>query len=368
MSPVGHASLENRHQQRNRKEAQKIQERLKQMQVPKSAEPSSEKKRNPFEDYFGFDVRKTRYSYKKYETQTNMVRSNLRLEKDIKELTEACATAQESIDMGSLFPCNPIHDGKKLVFGGTLGKQYKSVWDVQEHDDIWSATRLGVLGAVEKMLQNGKSPDARTVNGETPYVTTLGSSCFQSITNSSFVFRMHLLACIGDTDDHIKIAQLLLQYGSKSSVQTMDGYTPIMYAAISPPHADIILQMLLESEHDSKALNRQNKYGSTALHLMIKTRNVHRLKLMLSYKPNLNLQDNEGNSKYKNTLHTQCAGSNINFRSSQNDWSSCADVCHQNRVCNCCSHADARWCQPRHYQYIQRDCLRFCVQPGHGER
>ena len=108
---------------------------------------------------------------------------------------------------------------------------------------------------------------------------------------------MHLLACIGDTDKHVRIAQLLLQYGSRPSVQTVDGYTPIMYAALSPPYADKILQMLLDSDRQNEALNKQNKYGSTALHLMIETRNVGRLKMMLSCGPNLDLQDNEGNSK-----------------------------------------------------------------------
>ena len=204
------------HQQNNKKEAERIQERLRTMQASESTEPSRAMKISPFEEYFGFDVRKTRYSYRKYETQADMVRSNLQLDKDIKELMEACATAQESIDKGSLFPRKPIQDKKRLVFGGTLGKQYKTVWDIQEHDDIWSATRLGVFHVVKKMLHNGKSPDARTVNVETPYVTTLALSCFHSFTNSAFVLRMHLLACIGDTDAHVQIAELLLQYGCKN--------------------------------------------------------------------------------------------------------------------------------------------------------
>ena len=108
---------------------------------------------------------------------------------------------------------------------------------------------------------------------------------------------MHILACIGDTDNHVKIAKLLLQYGSNVSVHTVDGYTPIMYAALSPPYADVILRILLDSDQNMEALNKQNKYGSTALHLMIETRNVERLKLMLSCGPNLDIQDNEGNSK-----------------------------------------------------------------------
>ncbi len=67
-------------------------------------------------------------------------------------------------------------------------------------------------------------------------------------------------------------------------------------AAISPPHADAILKILLNEDKDGRALNMQNIYGFTALHLMIKSGNIDRLGLMLSYKPNLDLQDNEGNT------------------------------------------------------------------------
>ena len=107
---------------------------------------------------------------------------------------------------------------------------------------------------------------------------------------------MHILSVIGDTSDHLKIVNMLLEHGSNIGVQTNHGYTPIMYACMSPPHADVILKILLDEDKDCQALNLQNIYGHTALHLMIKSGNMDRLTLILSYKPNLDLQDNEGNT------------------------------------------------------------------------
>ena len=66
------------------------------------------------------------------------------------------------------FPQTKKKQKLNLLFGGSLEKKHKSVWEIQEHEDIWSATRLAVVEVVHDFLQNGKSPDSRTVHGETP--------------------------------------------------------------------------------------------------------------------------------------------------------------------------------------------------------
>ena len=61
-------------------------------------------------------------------------------------------------------------------------------------------------------------------------------------------------------------------------------YTTTMYAAMAPAYTDTILHILLDNDIDGSGLNKQNKYGMTALHLMIKSGSTQRLKLMLMHK------------------------------------------------------------------------------------
>ena len=141
------------------------------------------------------------------------VRTNLRVDKEIQELKENIKAAQKICDAPSLFdhakPFVTKH-GNKLAFAGTFDiktKKKQNPWLEIAHDDIWHATRLGVVDTVKAFLEKGKSPDAQTTEGET---------C------------MHILSVIGDTPDHLKIVNLLLEYGSDVGVQTNHGYTPIM--------------------------------------------------------------------------------------------------------------------------------------------
>ena len=173
----------------------------------------SDKKINPFKEYFGFDVRKVKVLYPKYDTHMEDVRTNLWVDKEIQELKENIKAAQKICDAPSLFdhakPFVTKH-GNKLAFAGTFDiktKKKQNPWLEIAHDDIWHATRLGVVDTVKAFLEKGKSPDAQTTEGET---------C------------MHILSVIGDTPDHLKIVNLLLEYGSDVGVQTNHGYTPIM--------------------------------------------------------------------------------------------------------------------------------------------
>lgn len=253
-------------QEENDVEVQNIKQRLLELESERKGPKQEERKIDKYHEYFGFDPRKARYGYKKYETQVSMVAENLRLDNDIRELKQACIELDNTTETKRT-KCRP-------AFGDTMARM-KNPWVEQEKEDIWKATRLGLVDVVRKFLERGKSPNARSVDGETP---------------------LHILSCIGDTEEHLDILSLLLKYGANVAIQTVDGYTPIMYAAMAPAYADVILQILLDNDIDGSGLNKQNKYGMTALHLMIKSGSARRLKLMLSYKPELNHQDKDGNT------------------------------------------------------------------------
>jgi len=106
---------------------------------------------------------------------------------------------------------------------------------------------------------------------------------------------LHLAASKG----LVRVVDMLLAAGAKLDVTDQEGWTPL-HDAVTYTGSDedatttIVSKFCSEMSHDRSFIDRQNMDGETALHMAARFGHQHAVDILLEFKPNLEIKDNDG--------------------------------------------------------------------------